>query len=96
MLDHSRAYLKPDDQADLGLITGWTALASLVAPVVARRGGSEGPAALQGTSGPPESNQVRSGRALGDWVLGLEPGYLPSAMTPMPSVLSVRRCLMAW
>ena len=26
----------------------------------------------------------------------LEPGYLPSAMTPMPSVLSVRRCLMAW
>src|SRR6516165_4931252 len=23
-------------------------------------------------------------------------GYLPSAMTPMPSVLSVRRCLMAW
>ena len=34
--------------------------------------------------------------ALGDWALDPEPGYLPSAMTPVPSVLSVRRCLMAW
>ena len=45
-------------------------------------------------SGPAGSNQVRAGRARGDWVLDLAPGYLPSAMTPMPSVLSVRRCLM--
>src|ERR1700733_13007426 len=30
-----------------------------------------------------------------DGVLDLDPGYLPSAMTPMPSVLSVRSCLMA-
>jgi hypothetical protein len=46
-------------------------------------------------SGPAGSNQVRADRAPGDGVLDLEPGYLPSAMTPMPSVLSVRRCLMA-
>lgn len=45
-------------------------------------------------SGPAGSNRVRAGRALGDGVLDLQPGYLPSAMAPMPSVLSVRRFLM--
>jgi hypothetical protein len=57
--------------------------------------GKKAPTALQGASGPPDSNQVRADGALGDQALDLEPGYLPSAMTPMPPVLSVRRCLMA-
>ncbi|HUK73575.1 MAG TPA: hypothetical protein VLW50_33335 [Streptosporangiaceae bacterium] len=45
---------------------------------------------------PHGSNEVRAGRALGAWALGLETGYLASVMTATPSVLSVGERLMAW